>query len=189
MKLILAQGNPEARYDHTRHNIGFDLIDIFAKENGAEWTDKPKFHASVAEFIKDGEKILLVKPSTYYNETGIAAHALKDFYKADDILVIHDDLALPFGTIRVRSKGSDAGNNGIKSLNAHLGEDFRRIRVGIWNEQRNQIDDVNFVLGKLTAEERAHFTTLCDAINALLNAYIKGSLEDHSFNLRLPETS
>ena len=188
MKLIFAQGNPEARFDGTRHNVGFALLDQFAAANGGEWTEKPKFHALITEITIDGEKVLLAKPTTFYNDTGLSARAIVDFYKLDqpnDLLVIHDDLALPYGTIRVRSKGSDAGNNGIKSLNSHLGEDYRRIRVGIWNESRNLIDDVNFVLGKLTADERSHFKEVSDAVNGLISEFIRGSLEDHSFTLDL----
>jgi PTH1 family peptidyl-tRNA hydrolase len=182
MKLIFAQGNPEARYNHTRHNIGFAVIDDFAKAHGAEWTDKPKFHALIAETTIDGEKVLLAKPTTYYNETGLSARSLVDFYKIEshNVLVIHDDLALPFGTVRVRSKGSDAGNNGIKSLNAHIGEGFRRIRVGTWNELRNQIDDVDFVLGKLTADEQSKYDELSVEINRLIELFIQNRLIDQS---------
>jgi len=190
MKLIFAQGNPEARFDGTRHNVGFALLDQFAANNGGEWAEKPKFHAFIAETTLNGEKVLLAKPTTFYNDTGLSARVLVDFYKLDqpnDLLVIHDDLALPYGTIRVRSKGSDAGNNGIKSLNSHLGEDYRRIRVGIWNESRNLIDDVNFVLGKLTADERSQFKEVSEAVNSLLSQFIDGSLVDHSFTLAVAE--
>src|SRR6266568_2679917 len=130
MKLILAQGNPGAEYAKTRHNVGFMALDVYAEKHDLEFQDKSKFHAQIAEMMPEDEKILFVKPTTFYNETGQAARALADFYKIapTDILVIHDDLALPFGTLRTREKGSDAGNNGIKSLNAHLGEKYTRIR-------------------------------------------------------------
>ncbi len=167
----------------TRHNVGFALIDAFAKAMGAEWSNKSKFHAHIAEITVDGETIILAKPTTYYNETGSAARALKDFYKTNDILVIHDDLALPFGTIRVRSKGSDAGNNGIKSLNTHLGEDYRRIRIGMWNEQRHQIDDMNFVMSKLTHDEQHQFDMVIREVNSLLALFIKGELQNTSLSI------
>ncbi len=157
MKLILAQGNPGAQYAHTRHNVGFFVVDAFAEKHGLEFSNKPKFHAQIAEGTIDGEKVLLVKPTTYYNETGQAARTLVDFYKlspTEDLLVICDELALPFGTIRTRHSGGDAGNNGIKSLNAHLGDSYARIRIGIATPHRNMVDDADFVLGRFTADEK-----------------------------------
>jgi PTH1 family peptidyl-tRNA hydrolase len=155
MKIIFAQGNPGTEYKNSRHNVGFLALDQLAAQQRAEFTKKPKFHADIAEYSEAGEKVLLVKPTTFYNETGQSARLLMDFYKmaSTDILVIHDDLALPFGTIRTRQKGSDAGNNGIKSLNAHLGQDYTRIRVGVWNELRDRMPDADFVLGNFNRQE------------------------------------
>lgn len=105
------------------------------------------------------------------------------FYKlspATDILVIHDDLALPFGTIRVRKKGSDAGNNGIKSLNAHIGEGYARLRVGIAVEGRTS-DDASFVLGRFNSEEMASLQKdIIPKLQELINSFLKGILEDTS---------
>lgn len=155
MKIILAQGNPGTEYEKTRHNVGFLAIDFFAHQKSVQFQAKPKFFADIAEFSDAGEKVLLVKPTTFYNDTGKAARALADFYKVQttDILVIHDELALPFGTLRTRDKGSDAGNNGIKSLNAHLGENYGRIRVGTWNELADKAGSFDFVLSKFSADE------------------------------------
>lgn len=168
MKLILAQGNPGDKYARSRHNVGFLVVDAFAQEKSATWTEKPKFFAEIAEITEAGEKVLLVKPTTFYNETGRTARALIDFYKLDlnDLLVVHDDLALPFGRLRIRDRGSDAGNNGIKSINAALGEHYARLRIGTWNELRNRMDDVEFVLGNFSSEE----------VNALKNSIIPASL-------------
>jgi len=99
MKLILAQGNPDTKYDRTRHNVGFASLDQFAHQYNLIWSEKAKFKAVMAETIVAGEKVILVKPTTYYNETGLSARTLVDFYNLDpanDLLVIHDDLALPF---------------------------------------------------------------------------------------------
>jgi PTH1 family peptidyl-tRNA hydrolase len=155
MKLILAQGNPGEQYAKTRHNVGFIALDSYASKQGLEFQNKSKFHADIAELTVGDEKIIFAKPTTFYNETGQSARKLSDFYKItpENILVIHDDLALPFGTLRTREKGSDAGNNGIKSLNAHLGESYARIRVGISNELAEKIDAADFVLSKFTGEE------------------------------------
>jgi PTH1 family peptidyl-tRNA hydrolase len=156
MKLIVGLGNPEPKYDLTRHNVGFLLLDHVAEQLGATWQPKPKFKGMVAETTIGNEKAILLKPSTYYNLSGEAARAVIDFYKLmpTDVLAVHDELALPFGTLRTRLNGSDAGNNGIKSLIAHIGPDFARIRVGIANELTARQDAVDFVIGKFTAAEQ-----------------------------------
>jgi PTH1 family peptidyl-tRNA hydrolase len=187
MKIIFAQGNPGAQYANTRHNIGFLIVDSLAKQHRAEFLKKPKFHADIAEVSIAGEKVLLVKPATFYNETGQAARMLIDFHKLDasvDFLVIHDDLALPLGTIRIREKGRDAGNNGIKSLNAHLGSNYTRVRIGIYNELRDRIHDADFVLSNFTKDEA---TILSDSITPkvtdLVNAFCAGNIEKTSHKL------
>ena len=189
MKLIFAQGNPGSRYARTRHNTGFITLDALAEAHNATWKNQAKYRADIAEITIAGEKILLVKPLSFYNETGQVARALVDFYKlnpAEDVLVIHDELALPFGTIRVRQKGSDAGNNGIKSLNAHLGEQYARIRIGIWNEQRNIMDDVDFVLSAFSADELKQLALLNETnIAQLVEAFTNGTLEPVSHTLEI----
>lgn len=174
MKLIFAQGNPGSEFRGTRHNVGFAMLDVYAAAKHAEFAEKPKFHAFVAELHEAGEKILLVKPTTYYNDTGMAARTLVDFYKLDtaDILVLHDDMALPLGTIRTREQGSDAGNNGIKSLNAHLGQDYKRARVGIWSELADRMDATAFVLGKFTADEQKTLADQQPVINTIVDSFI-----------------
>ncbi len=184
MKLIFAQGNPGSKYAHTRHNTGFIVVDGLAEAGKAAWKLADKFKAEIAEISLGNEKVLLVKPLSFYNQTGQVARAIVDFYKLDpveDVLVIHDELALPFGTIRVRQKGSDAGNNGIKSLNAHLGPDYARIRVGVWNETRDLMEDSNFVLSNFSqAEQKTLDEGIIPQINTLIETFVKGELEAHS---------
>ena len=170
MKVILALGNPGEKYVHTRHNAGFLVIDQLAAEQGAQFSNKPKFFADIAELnsftvdsaastnshtIVPREKILLVKPTTYYNEVGIAARALMDFYKLtlDDLLIIHDDTDLDFGKIRIRKGGRDAGSNGLKSLHAHIGSDFWHIRIGTDNLLRRQVSTDRFVMMNFNSDE------------------------------------
>lgn len=152
MKLIVGLGNPEKQYDNTRHNIGFAVLDAFAEKQDLIWKENKKFKAYVAELPN---KDLLVKPTTYYNLVGESVRAVADFYKIspEETLVIHDDIALPFGTIRTRSGGSDAGNNGIKSVNAHF-PGTRRIRIGTNAEENSHVDTSNFVLGRFSINER-----------------------------------
>ena len=190
MKLIFAQGNPGKQYERTRHNVGFIVLDAFAMKESAQWQTSTKFKADTAEYHQDGEKVLLVKPLSYYNETGSIARALVDFYKLDpatDVLVIHDELALPFGTVRIREKGSDAGNNGIKSLNAHLGPQYARIRIGVWNELRDRINDADFVLSAFTKNEADQLSELISkSIIPQVEAFVKGTIETTSFSLPSP---
>ena len=170
MKVILALGNPGEKYVHTRHNAGFLVIDQLAAGQSAHFSNKPKFFADIAELnsftvdsaastnshtIVPREKILLVKPTTYYNEVGIAARALMDFYKLtlDDLLIIHDDTDLDFGKIRVRKGGRDAGSNGLKSLHAHIGADFWHIRIGTDNLLRRQVSTDRFVMMNFNSDE------------------------------------
>lgn len=185
MKIILAQGNPGRQYATTRHNVGFMILDSLA--NGAAFSPKPKFFADIAEVPLAGEKVLLVKPQTFYNETGRSARAILDFYKlsSTDLLVVHDDLALPLGTLRIREKGSDAGNNGIKSLNAHLGPDYMRLRVGIFNDLRDRMHDADFVLANFSRDEleQLHKTIIPKSIE-LLEDFCRGRLESSSHNLQ-----
>ena len=170
MKVILALGNPGDKYTYTRHNAGFLVIDQLAAEQSAQFSNKPKFFADIAElnsFTVDSaasakshstvprEKILLVKPTTYYNEVGISARAILDFYKLtlDDVLIIHDDTDLDFGKIRVRKGGRDAGSNGLKSLHTHIGADFWHIRIGTDNLLRRQVSTDRFVMMNFNSDE------------------------------------
>lgn len=155
MKLIVGLGNPDKNFDGTRHNIGFATLDEIAKSKDLTWVKKDKFKAMAAEGYEGAEKILLIKPLTYYNLSGEAVQAAAHFYKIDlnDILVIHDELALPLGALRTRVGGSDAGNNGLKSIVATIGADFARIRIGIANEFTAKTDAADFVLGHFSHAE------------------------------------
>lgn len=154
MKLIVGLGNPEAKYNFTRHNFGFLALDFYAKVHDLAWETHPKFGAT---YLKHGD-YLFIKPQTYYNDSGTAVRAFADFYKIplSDILVICDDFNLPFGVTRYREKGSAGGNNGLKSIIASLGsQDFPRLRLGTGNDElRTKIGDMDFVLSKFTEEER-----------------------------------
>jgi len=179
VKLILGLGNPETRYDRTRHNVGFAMLDAYATEKGTEFQNKDKFRAHIAELTVEDEKVILAKPTTYYNNTGEAGRLIADFYKIEttDILIIHDELALPFGTIRTRLGGSDAGNNGIKSMNQHLGPDTARIRIGVYNDLRDRIDDADFVLSNFTKDESMALSDLSSKVLAIIDDFINGLFE------------
>lgn len=186
MKVILALGNPGEKYVHTRHNAGFLVVNQLAAEQGAQFSNKPKFFSDIAELNMSGEKILLVKPTTYYNDVGISARAILDFYKLtlDDLLIIHDDTALDFGKIRVRRGGESAGNNGLKSLHRHVGSEFWHIRIGTDNLLRRQIGDVDFVLSKFNADEQKILRdwTIPESIK-LIGTFLDDTIEPLSVKL------
>ena len=150
MKIIIGQGNPGSEYSATRHNTGWMALDMIAQSHDLTFATKPKWNALIAEWNSDDGKILLVKPTTYYNETGSCVRSIRDFYQltTEDILVIHDDISIPSGAIRVRASGSDAGNNGIRSLNAHIGQNYWRMRYGIKPDHALQ-DTASYVLARL----------------------------------------
>ena len=179
MKLIVGLGNPEEKYTGTRHNVGFKSVSCYAEEHGANFLPKDKFKANIAELSVDGEKIIFAKPTTYYNLSGEAIRSITDFYKIApvDVLIVHDELALPFGTIRTRLGGSDAGNNGVKSITEHLGPDTARLRIGVYNELRDRVDDADFVLSKFTSDEAKHFDELHTKTASIIDAFIAGTFE------------
>ena len=187
MKIIFAQGNPEPEYSGSRHNIGFEVLNNLAKEYNAEWIKKPKFYAYAAEITINEEKLILVKPTTFYNETSTSARKFIDFYKIDqsvDFLVVHDDLDLPFGTIRVRQQGSDGGNNGIKSLNSHINANYTRIRIGILTDHNENIDDTDFVLSKFDKEESAQLSkTIVPQAIELIKQFCSGGITPTSYKI------
>jgi PTH1 family peptidyl-tRNA hydrolase len=159
------------------------LIDELAKKLDVKWQTKPKWQAEIAEANIDGKKVILVKPTSFYNLTGNVVRRIGDFYKInyiEDLLVIHDDLALDFGTIRVRKKGSDGGNNGIKSIIAHLGENFWRIRIGTKTLLSEQINKADYVLSRLPFKERRKMKTVSVEINQLINQFVYKQLTETS---------
>jgi len=155
LKLIVGLGNPGSEYEHTRHNIGFEVIDALSEANGLP-LDKLKFNAQFGKGKIEGMDILLVKPLTYMNLSGEALSPIMNFYQVtiEDILVVYDDLDLPIGKIRLREKGSAGGHNGIKSIIQHLGsQDFKRIRVGIGRPSgREKV--IDYVLKRFNKEDQ-----------------------------------
>ena len=168
MKIIAGLGNPGKEYEHTRHNMGFDVIDILADRwKVASW--KKDMKADIATVIVGGEKVLLVKPLTYMNLSGEAVGAIAKYYKVDldDIFIICDDLDLPPGKTRIRKKGSAGGHNGIKNIIAHAGtQNFMRIKVGVGAKPEGW-DLADHVLGRFKEEDRKQVEcAIQDAITA-----------------------
>ncbi|MEM8779824.1 MAG: aminoacyl-tRNA hydrolase [Cyanobacteria bacterium P01_G01_bin.49] len=176
-KLIVGLGNPEAKYDKTRHNIGFEVVDALAKTWQLSWQENRRFQGAITERKNSNQqKIYLLKPSTYMNRSGQSVRAVLDWYKltAEDVLVIYDDMDLPLGRMRLRVSGSAGGHNGMKSIISHLGnQDFPRLRIGIGKS--NHVDaTISHVLGRFSPEERE----IVDKIFPLVVEAIEMSLEE-----------
>ena len=172
MKLIVGLGNPGKEYENTRHNTGYIFIDSFAEKLNVTF-DKQKFNGLYAETTINGEKILLVKPLSYMNLSGEVVGKFVNFFKIDinDILVISDDLDMEVGRIRLRSKGSSGGHNGLKNIALHLNtEDFKRLKIGISNDKL--IDTKDYVLGKFTKEEKEVIEKMKPTIDELLSDFL-----------------
>ncbi len=186
MKLIFAQGNPGTQYVQTRHNVGWRVLDRLEATYSLSWTEKGRFNAAIAEALIAGEKVLFVKPTTFYNETGVSAHAICNFYQIslENVLVLHDDIAIPFGSIRIRNGGSPAGNNGIGSLNKHIGETYWRLRIGIGSPLRERMHDADFVLGKFSQDENEALNSdIIPECAVVVEAFLAGRLAPTSKQL------
>lgn len=156
MFIIVGLGNPTERYEGTRHNVGFDVIDTLAEKYNISVTER-KSRAFCGKGIIGGQKVILVKPQTYMNLSGESVRSIVDYYKIDEeseLLVIYDDVSLGVGQLRIRKKGSAGGHNGIKSIIAQLGTSvFARIKVGV-GEKPKEYDLADYVLGHFSKEER-----------------------------------
>ena len=156
MFIIAGLGNPERKYDGTRHNIGFSAITTIADEYNISM-DMKKHKALCGKGVIDGQKVILAQPLTYMNLSGESIRELVDYYKIDpesELIVIYDDINLAPGKLRIRAKGSAGGHNGIKNIIAHLGtEQFNRIKIGVGAKPKGW-DLVDHVLGRFTDEER-----------------------------------
>lgn len=181
-RLIVGLGNPGKEYDFTRHNVGFLAVDMFAEANEfPAWQENKKFKGFVTEKLVGQHKVILLKPNTFMNESGQAVQALLKFYRITmaDMVVVHDELAIDFGQVRTRIDGQDAGNNGVKSVIAHIGSEFGRIRVGIKNPIAEKAEKANFVLGKFTKEEQKHLPAVCNEVSVVITEWLYGGSLPH----------
>lgn len=165
MFVILGIGNPGKKYDGTRHNIGFIALDYMSSAYGIK-INKIKHKALIGEGTIGNEKVLLVKPQTFVNLSGESLREICSYYKvlAENIIVIHDDVSLPCGRLRIRKKGSDGGHNGLKSIIYQLNSDeFIRIKIGVGAPPQN-FDMASWVLGRFSDEEASCLSRLVDCV-------------------------
>ncbi len=177
--LLVGLGNPGSQYDKTRHNIGFACIDSFVSKTSemGGWIDKKDLKCQLSTGQLGESRVLCIKPTTFMNLSGEAVQAVAHFYKIplEQILVVHDELDVDFGLIRLRKGGSAAGHNGIKSVTQHIGEEYGRVRVGIGPKTPEQIDSADFVLQKFSTEELSHMDELTREVNSVLSEFVYGT--------------
>jgi len=173
--LIVGLGNPGPSYKQTRHNIGFMVIDELVRRQNAQKLSSASFNAELFKFSNH----FLLKPLTFMNLSGNSIFAVKKFYKLDEVVVIHDDLDLPFGTLRFKKGGGHGGHNGLKSTDEKISRDYIRVRMGIGKpEHKGEVS--SYVLSDFKSEEKGYLSEwisfTCEAVESLL----KNSLEDVS---------
>lgn len=184
MFLVVGLGNPGREYANTRHNVGFDAIDYLAYKNNVT-INKLKFNAAYGDYSVNGEKVILFKPTTYMNNSGIAVSEIAKFYKipVENIIVIYDDIDIGVGSLRVRPHGSSGTHNGMKSIIYHLKSDkFPRIRIGIGRNP--DMDLADFVLSKFSSEDRIVINDMCkkagDAAEDIIQHDLNHSMQTYN---------
>ena len=179
MFVIVGLGNPDKKYEHTRHNIGFDVVDALAAKYNIDIKDK-KHKALCGTGVIEGMKVLLVKPQTFMNLSGESLRPIMDFYKLEpeDFIIIHDDIDLDVGRLRIRRKGSAGGHNGLKSIINHLGSmDFPRVKIGV-GEKPKGYDLADYVLGHFTKQEQAIFAERFDEVYDAVQLIVMGDITE-----------
>jgi peptidyl-tRNA hydrolase, PTH1 family len=164
MRLFVGLGNPGAKYAHNRHNIGFTVVDEIARRQGfAPW--RRRFQGETAEGTLDRERVVLLKPLTFMNESGRAVQEAANFFKlaASEITVFQDELELPPAKVRVKVGGGIAGHNGLRSISSHIGNDYRRVRLGIGHPGIKELVH-GYVLSDFAKDERPWVQALCEAV-------------------------
>lgn len=187
MRLFVGLGNPGAKYARNRHNIGFMAVDGIARRHGfSPW--RRRFQGETSEGVLDGERVILLKPATYMNESGRAVQEAVNFFKlsAGDVTVFQDELELPPAKLRVKVGGGIAGHNGLRSITAHIGNDYRRVRLGIGHPGVKELVH-GYVLSDFAKDDAAWVAALCEAMadNAGLLAGGKDSTFQNKVHLVL----
>ena len=185
MYLIAGLGNPDAKYDRTRHNIGFRMVEALADHYNIDFNEK-KFKGVYGKGMIGSEKVILAKPHTYMNLSGEFIRPLADFYKIppENVIILFDDISLDVGKIRIRKKGSAGGHNGIKSIIANLGtEGFPRLKFGVGDKPAG-MDLANYVLGRFSGEEEKvieeQLKTVCDAVTCMVNDSVDSAMNKYN---------
>lgn len=178
MKLIIGLGNPGKEYNNTRHNVGFRVIDSFLNKKGITKL-KEKMGALYYEFNYKDEKVMVIKPQEYINQSGMVVRKYMDYYniEIDDILVVNDDLDLEVGEYKLKPSGGSAGHNGLKNIELHLQSSlYKRLKIGISNNKN--IDTKDYVLGKFSSSDKEILDKVIDECTDILSDYLDMTFSD-----------
>ncbi len=184
--LVVGLGNMGAKYAKNRHNAGFMALDVYRNSHEfSEWMEKRDLHCYMASGNVGSTRVILIKPTTMMNLSGESTQKVQHFFRLQDAdtLVVYDELDVDFGTIRTRVGGGSGGHNGIKSLLAHAGENFGRIRIGIGPKEPAQIDSADFVLQDFTDQQHQALTKILREVCALIDERTVGPLSDHTMKV------
>ncbi len=177
LKLIVGLGNPGIEYASSRHNAGFMVLDRLAEQHGLSFSRR-RFNATLAEGLIEGQRVVLAKPQTFMNASGQAVGKLVSFFHihTHDIIIVYDDLDLPFGRLRMRAQGSAGGHHGMESIISALGtSDFARLRIGIGRPETRE--DIDHVLGRFTREEESELATVLDHAAQAVDVWLTEGVE------------
>lgn len=172
--LIVGLGNPGKKYEMTRHNIGRRVVEKLAEGVGVEFSRKFLLKARVASALVGDRKVFLALPTTYMNDSGRALSALMRYYKEKEVLVVADDTAIPFGTVRYRNEGSSGGHNGLKSIESVLGKSYARLRIGVGGCPPERLAD--YVLSPFTKGEENEMQGVLALGEKLIKEWIEGEI-------------
>lgn len=180
MHLIVGLGNIGREYEITRHNFGFLLLDQIIADYGFSLIAAKKFHSEVFAGDILGQKVIAIKPQTFMNRSGIAVYETANFYKIniENILVLHDEVDLELGKVRVKIGGGNAGHNGLKSIDESIGKNYMRLRLGVGRPQNKEYSTADYVLAKFSNEELVKVSNINEKISDLIEDLIEGKAEE-----------
>ena len=175
--LIVGLGNPGKKYENTRHNIGFEALDYIAEQANIRVV-KAKFEALYGEGTINGQKVILLKPQTYMNLSGVALARAANFYKIppEKCVVLYDDVSLPVATLRIRKEGSAGGHNGMRSIIDEIGQVFPRVKIGVGEKPRPEYDLADWVLSRLTSDEQKKIAGRFPDVYGAVQEIVRGDI-------------
>lgn len=183
MTLVVGLGNPDILYKNNRHNVGFMVIDALVDNlSSCEKISKTNFKGELYK----APSMLLLKPTTYMNLSGESVRAVSDYFKPDEIIVIHDDLDLPFGTLRFKRGGGHGGHNGLRSIDAHIGLEYIRVRIGI-GKPEHKSDIAKYVLSDFSLFQREHLGALLLHVTQSIKALLRDDLKEVALQYSLKQ--
>jgi len=178
IKLIIGLGNPGSKYSKTRHNAGFWLVDALANREGASFKTESKFSGEVCKITLNNQPVWLLKPNTFMNLSGRSGHQLSSFYKipVEEVLVVHDELDLSPGTVRLKSGGGHGGHNGLRDLHAQIGKEYWRLRLGVGHPgDRNKV--VDYVLSNISKDDEIDVINSIDRAIDVMDLIVSGDTQ------------